>query len=70
MLAASPQQVEVFSDEGCVDAYNCAVAAANECARINEEDGAPTDEPFYTWQSMCIEHEEQPAGICPDCNQA
>lgn len=64
--------VGVFSDEGCVVYFDCAVQAANEAVRLDEEDEAAReraadDELSYTWAVLCREHEEHPADGCEDC---
>lgn len=66
--------VGVFNDEGCVIFFDCAVQAANEAVRLDEEDEAAREragegEPFYTWAILCREHEEQPADGCEECHQ-
>ncbi|MFI5867740.1 hypothetical protein [Streptomyces sp. NPDC051546] len=62
------QEAGVFNDEGCVEAYDCAVQAANRAAELNTEEEAPADDPVYAWALMCPEHREQPAGTCQECN--
>lgn len=67
--------VGVFSDEGCVIYFDCAVQAANEAVRLDEEDEedeaareqAAGGEPFHTWSILCREHHEQPADRCEEC---
>ncbi|MFI5686773.1 hypothetical protein [Streptomyces sp. NPDC051636] len=58
----------VWSDEGCVDGFDCAVEAANECARLNGEAEAPAGDPLYSWGPMCPEHDEQGLDDCETCN--
>ncbi|MEU2179703.1 hypothetical protein [Streptomyces thermolilacinus] len=58
----------VWSDEGCVDGFDCAVEAANECARLNGAAEAPAGDPLYTWGPMCPEHDEQGLDDCEACN--
>ncbi|MGW5851987.1 hypothetical protein ACWFQ8_29255 [Streptomyces sp. NPDC055254] len=61
------QEAGVFNDEGCVEAYDCAVQAANRAAELNAEEDAPADEPVHTWALMCPNHREQAAESCEDC---
>ncbi|MFI9203319.1 hypothetical protein [Streptomyces sp. NPDC053048] len=63
----STQEAGVFSDEGCVEAYDCCVQAANRAAELNAEDDAPADEPLYGWDLMCPEHREQQVDTCEEC---
>ncbi|MFD8509666.1 hypothetical protein ACFV27_00770 [Streptomyces antimycoticus] len=68
----SAASVGVFSDEGCVDAFDCAVQAASAAYVMNAEDEAareadPDDEPLYTWAVLCGQHEEQRADSCEEC---
>jgi hypothetical protein len=58
----------VFNDEGCVEAYDCAVQAANAAAEMNEaaRDLGHDDEAL-TWAVVCREHEEQRADACEEC---
>ncbi|MFE7316425.1 hypothetical protein ACFU7T_25535 [Streptomyces sp. NPDC057555] len=66
------QDAGVFSDEGCVEAYDCAVQAANRAAEMNAEDDAPTGDPVYVWDLLCVEHRdsEQQVDTCEECNAA
>ncbi|MFD0270888.1 hypothetical protein ACFVGY_30635 [Streptomyces sp. NPDC127106] len=61
----------VFTDEGCVEAYDCAVEAANRAAELdaelNAEEDTPAEEPVHTWALTCPDHAEQPAGSCEEC---
>lgn len=59
--------VGVFSDEGCVDFFDCAVQASDATARLNAEEEAPADDPAYRWAVLCAEHEEQPVNNCEEC---
>ncbi|MDT0346774.1 hypothetical protein [Streptomyces litchfieldiae] len=63
------QGAGVWSDEGCVYAADCAVDAANEAARLNEEEEHPADDPLYGWDLMCPDHEneEQTHDGCEEC---
>ncbi|MEU2395071.1 hypothetical protein [Streptomyces sp. NPDC007369] len=61
------QEAGIFSDEGCVEAYDCAVEAANRTAELNAEEDAPADEPVYMWALMCPDHREQAAESCEEC---
>ncbi|WP_445396467.1 hypothetical protein ACSMX9_22660 [Streptomyces sp. LE64] len=67
--AESTQDVGVFTDEGCTEAYDCAVQAANRAAELNAETDHPGDDPTHTWHPMCIDHRdaEQPAATCTEC---
>ncbi|MFD3815211.1 hypothetical protein ACFWRZ_09095 [Streptomyces rubiginosohelvolus] len=65
----SVQEAGVFNDEGCVEAFDCVVQAANEAARLNAEEGVPGEEPPYTWLPICVEHAEQAADSCEACPQ-
>ncbi len=69
---ASAVSVGVFSDEGCVDYDDCAVAASEITDRHNREDEAAREaaaagEPLYRWAVMCSDHEEQPTDACQEC---
>ncbi|MFJ9816174.1 hypothetical protein ACIRU3_13075 [Streptomyces sp. NPDC101151] len=66
----SIQEAGVFSDEGCVEAYDCAVQAANRAADMNAEEGAPASDPLYMWDLLCVEHRdsEQQVDTCEECN--
>ncbi|WP_284576741.1 hypothetical protein [Streptomyces sp. 2P-4] len=69
---ASADTVGVFSDEGCVDARDCAVQAAQIAHDLNHEDetareALDADTPLYRWAVVCPDHEEQPAIGCEDC---
>ncbi|MEX2984561.1 hypothetical protein [Streptomyces sp. C36] len=59
------QEAGVFSDEGCVEAYDCAVQAANRAAELNAEDDS--DDPLYGWDLMCPDHREQHVDTCEEC---
>jgi hypothetical protein len=63
------QRAGVWSDEGCVYYADCAVDAANEAARLNEEEEHPADDPLYVWDLMCPDHEneEQTHDGCEEC---
>ncbi|MBC9730692.1 hypothetical protein [Streptomyces sp. TRM68367] len=61
------QSAGVFSDEGCMDAFDCAVQASDEAHRLNKEEEHPADDPLYMWALICTEHEEQRADACEDC---
>lgn len=63
----SAVSVGVFSDEGCIEAFDCAVQASDKAARLNAEEEAPADSPLYRWAVMCLDHEEQPANGCEEC---
>ncbi|MEO3851731.1 hypothetical protein ABGB09_29585 [Streptomyces sp. B8F3] len=60
------QSAGVFSDEGCIDAFDCAVSASNEAARLNAEE-EPADAPLYRWELICPDHEDQPQKGCEVC---
>ncbi|MEK2479000.1 hypothetical protein [Streptomyces noursei] len=66
------QDAGVFSDEGCVEAYDCAVQAANRAAEMNAEEDAPAGDPVYVWDLLCVEHRdsEQQVDTCEECNAA
>ncbi|MGD3112538.1 hypothetical protein [Streptomyces sp. YGL11-2] len=66
------QDAGVFSDEGCVEAYDCAVQAANRAAEMNAEEDAPASDPVYAWDLLCVEHRdsEQQIDTCEECNAA
>ncbi|MFD9859743.1 hypothetical protein [Streptomyces alboflavus] len=66
----SNQDAGVFSDEGCVEAFDCAVQAANRAAEMNVEEGAPAGDPLYLWDLLCVEHrdDEQQVDTCEKCN--
>ncbi|MGW1902976.1 hypothetical protein ACWCQB_37670 [Streptomyces hirsutus] len=64
------QRAGVFNDEGCVEAYDCAVEAANTAARFNTAEQEPAGDLLYTWSVLCADHEEQPADGCQECHQA
>lgn len=69
---ASVVSVGVFSDEGCVDAADCAVEASLIADRLNNEDedareAAAAGEPLYRWAVLCADHTEQPAIGCEEC---
>lgn len=66
-IKESTQEAGVFSDEGCVEAYDCCVQAANRAAELNVEDDAPADDPLYGWDLMCPEHREQQVDTCEEC---
>ncbi|WP_327385040.1 hypothetical protein [Streptomyces sp. NBC_01207] len=53
----------VFSEEGCVDTFDCAVLASLEARRLNDETG----EDDHRWALICNDHDEQPADTCEDC---
>lgn len=59
--------VGVFSDEGCVEFFDCAVQASDETARLNAEEEAPADAPMFRWAVLCADHEEQPKDGCEKC---
>ncbi|MDN3056195.1 hypothetical protein PH213_16905 [Streptomyces sp. SRF1] len=61
------QEAGVFNDEGCIEAYDCAVEAANRAAEWNAEEEAPTDDPLYGWDLMCPQHHEQQVDTCEEC---
>lgn len=61
------QEAGIFSDEGCVEAYDCAVQAANRAAEMNAEGDSPADDPLYGWDLMCPEHREQQVDACEEC---
>lgn len=64
------QDAGVFSDEGCVEAYDCAVQAANRAAELNVEEDAPAGDPTYVWDLLCPDHRdaEQSVDECEECN--
>ncbi|HZF90423.1 hypothetical protein [Streptomyces sp.] len=64
------QEAGVFSDEGCVEAFDCAVQAANRAAEMNVEEDAPAGDPLYLWDLLCVEHrdDEQQVDTCEKCN--
>jgi hypothetical protein len=64
------QEAGVFNDEGCVEAYDCAVQAANRAAEWNVEEEAPAGDPTYTWDLLCPDHRdnEQSVDECEECN--
>ncbi|MFE6764369.1 hypothetical protein [Streptomyces sp. NPDC057689] len=64
------QEAGVFNDEGCVEAYDCAVQAANRAAEWNVEEEAPAGDPTYVWDLMCPDHRdaEQSVDECEECN--
>lgn len=64
----SIQEVGVFNDEGCIEAYDCAVQAANEVARLNAEEDLDAADALYGWDLMCTEHREQQRDTCEECN--
>ncbi|MFF9507307.1 hypothetical protein ACF1BU_14230 [Streptomyces sp. NPDC014724] len=66
----SNQEAGVFNDEGCVEAYDCAVQAANRAAELNVEEDAPAGDPTYTWDLLCPDHRdnEQQVDECEECN--
>lgn len=64
----SIQEVGVFNDEGCIEAFDCAVQAANEVARLNAEEDLDAADPLYGWDLMCPEHREQQRDTCEECN--
>lgn len=59
--------VGVFSDEGCVEFFDCAVEASDAAARLNTEGEAPADDPAYRWEVLCADHAEQPKDGCEEC---
>ncbi|MEU5557380.1 hypothetical protein AB0H47_14835 [Streptomyces globisporus] len=63
------QEAGVFSDEGCVEAYDCAVQAANRAAEWNAEDDDSTPaDPAYMWDLLCPDHgTEQSVDECDAC---
>ncbi|MFF4392954.1 hypothetical protein ACFY0G_40470 [Streptomyces sp. NPDC001552] len=61
------QGAGVFTDEGCVETYDCAVEAANRAAELNAEEDASAEEPVHTWALMCPDHAEQAAESCEEC---
>ncbi|MCM2420292.1 hypothetical protein [Streptomyces sp. RKAG293] len=64
------QEAGVFNDEGCVEAYDCAVQAANRAAEANVRDDAPAGDPTYTWDLLCADHRDsgQQVDDCEECN--
>lgn len=62
------QEAGVFNDEGCIEAYDCAVQAANRAAEWNVEEEAPAGDPTYTWDLLCADHREQQVDECEQCN--
>jgi hypothetical protein len=62
------QSAGVFNDEGCIEAYDCCVQAANEAARLNAEEGEPGDEPLCGWDLMCPQHQDEQVDACEECN--
>ncbi|MFE3905448.1 hypothetical protein ACFXPY_35465 [Streptomyces sp. NPDC059153] len=66
----SNQEAGVFNDEGCVEAYDCAVQAANRAAEWNVEEEAPAGDPTYVWDLLCPDHRdaEQSVDECEECN--
>ncbi|MFD9600215.1 hypothetical protein [Streptomyces sp. NPDC059970] len=62
------QEAGVFNDEGCVEAYDCAVQAANRAAEWNVEEEAPAGDPTYVWDLLCPDHREQSVDECEQCN--
>jgi hypothetical protein len=60
------QEAGVFNDEGCIEAYDCAVQAANRAAEWNAE----ADDLLHGWDLMCPEHREQQFDTCEECNAA
>ncbi|MEV0657138.1 hypothetical protein [Streptomyces sp. NPDC050395] len=64
------QEAGVFNDEGCVEAYDCAVQAANRAAEWNVEEEAPAGDPTYVWDLLCPDHRdaEQSVDECEECN--
>ncbi|MEU2393985.1 hypothetical protein [Streptomyces sp. NPDC007369] len=64
------QEAGVFNDEGCVEAFDCAVQAANRAAEMNVEEDAPAGDPLYMWDLLCVEHRdaEQQVDTCEECN--
>ena len=64
------QEAGAFSGEGCVEAYDCAVQAANRAAEWNAEEGAPASDPTYIWDLLCAEHRdsEQQVDTCEECD--
>ncbi|MFI5808895.1 hypothetical protein [Streptomyces sp. NPDC051561] len=68
----SNQEAGAFDDEGLlVEAYDCAVQAANRAAEWNaaDDDSTPAD-PSYTWDLLCADHRdnEQQVDECEECN--
>ncbi|MGW5673954.1 hypothetical protein ACWEV4_02485 [Streptomyces sp. NPDC003860] len=63
------QDAGVFNDEGCVEAYDCVVEAANRAAEWNAAEGSDADDPLYRWALMCVDHRdsEQQADTCEEC---
>ncbi|MFD9813726.1 hypothetical protein [Streptomyces sp. NPDC059080] len=64
------QEAGVFNDEGCVEAYDCAVQAANRATEMNVRENAPAGDPLYVWDLLCVEHRdsEQQVDTCEECN--
>jgi hypothetical protein len=62
------QEAGVFNDEGCVEACDCAVQAANRAAEWNVEEEAPAGDPTYVWDLLCADHREQSVDECEECN--
>ncbi|MCM1964871.1 hypothetical protein [Streptomyces sp. G1] len=56
--------VGVFTEEGCVELFDCAAAASNEAA-VRDADAGET---LHRWALICPEHDEQPADACEECN--
>lgn len=57
--------VGVFTDEGCIETFDCAVQAASAAYVLNADD--EDDEPLHSWALLCLEHEEQRADACEGC---
>ncbi|MFB7836006.1 hypothetical protein [Streptomyces sp. NPDC056056] len=57
-------RVGVFTEEGCVEYFDCAVAASNHAADLDTDAG----ENLHRWSLICSSHDEQPAETCADCS--
>lgn len=57
-------RVGVFTEEGCVEYFDCAVAASNHAAELDTDTG----ENLHRWALICPSHDEQPADTCEDCS--
>ncbi|MBK3630985.1 hypothetical protein JHN59_40630 [Streptomyces sp. MBT49] len=60
-------RVGVFSDEGCVEAFDCAVQAASTAYVLNVDEVDELRAPAHTWAVLCGEHEQQRADACETC---
>ncbi|MER5887423.1 hypothetical protein ABT160_26715 [Streptomyces sp. NPDC001941] len=67
------QEAGVFNNEGCIEAYDCAVQAANRAAEWNaEDDDADPTDPAHMWDLLCPDHRDNAQQIdeCDECDAA